>query len=309
MKHPLSNKNFIFQRETKTGVRQWHFTHSQAIALLGATTVVIGAFLFMSADFLSNYLYDKRLAEFKSNYSNIANNLEVLQERLKQIDDQIAIIEEKDKAIRTYAGMPEIDQDIRKLGIGGRSLESNIFSDNLVPAVNKELSILEMNVGRLSREVNLELTSYKSIYEKVQEDIQRIAKIPSVRPVDGGYLNSSYGYRIDPIDNVRRFHQGQDITIPIGTPIYAPADGVVKRAYYVGGFGNHIKIDHGSGYSTVFAHLSKLKVKYGEEVKRGDIIGLTGNTGRSTAPHLHYEIHYYGTPQNPLDYFFTVASK
>jgi murein DD-endopeptidase MepM/ murein hydrolase activator NlpD len=221
----------------------------------------------------------------------------------------MAIIEEKDKAIRTYAGMPEIDQDIRKLGIGGRSLESNIFSDNLAPAVNKELSILEMDVGRLSREVNLELTSYKSIYEKVQEDIQRITKIPSIRPVDGGYLNSSYGYRIDPIDNVRRLHQGQDITIPIGTPIYAPADGVVKRAYYVGGFGNHIKIDHGSGYTTLFAHLSKLKVKYGEVVKRGDIIGLTGNTGRSTAPHLHYEIHYYGTPQNPLDYFFTVASK
>ena len=127
MKHPLSNKNFIFQRETETGVRQWHFTHGQAIALLGVTTVVIGAFLFMSADFLSNYLYEKRLAEFKSNYSNIANNLGLLQERLKQIDEQMAIIEEKDKAIRTYAGMPEIDQDIRKLGIGGRSLESNII--------------------------------------------------------------------------------------------------------------------------------------------------------------------------------------
>lgn len=309
MKHPLSNKNYVFQRETETGVRQWHFSHSQAFALMSVTAVVLGAFLFISADFLSNYLYEKRLAEFKSNYSNIANNLELLRAHLEQIDDQIAKIEEKDKAIRTYAGMPEIDHDIRKLGIGGRSLESTIFSDNLAPAVNKELSILEMDVERLSREVNLELTSYKSIYEKVQEDISRITKIPSLRPVEGGYLNSSYGYRKDPIDNIRRFHQGQDITIPIGTPIYAPADGVVKRAYYVGGFGNHVKIKHGSGYSTIFAHLSKFKVKYGQKVKRGDLIGLTGNTGRSTAPHLHYEIHYYGTPQNPLDYFFTHATK
>jgi|TARA_B100000029_G_scaffold183244_1_gene180823 murein DD-endopeptidase MepM/ murein hydrolase activator NlpD len=307
MKHPLSSKNFIFQKETESGVRQWHFNKNQAIALMSVTAVVLTAFLFLTADFLSNYLYEKRLSEFRSNYTNVANNLELLRTRLEQIDQQMDKIEEKDKAVRTYAGMPEIDQDIRKLGIGGRSLESKIFSDNLAPAVNKELSILEMDVERLSREVNLELNSYESIYAKVQEDISRIAKIPSIRPVDGGYLNSSYGYRLDPIDNVRRFHQGQDITVPKGTPIYAPADGIVKRAYYVGGFGNHIRIDHGGGYSTLFAHLSKFKVKYGQKVKRGDIIGLTGNTGRSTAPHLHYEIHYYGTPQNPLDYFFTDA--
>jgi murein DD-endopeptidase MepM/ murein hydrolase activator NlpD len=277
--------------------------------LSSATVIVLGAFLFTTADLLSDYLYQKRLIEFKSNYSNVAQNLEILRDRLEQIDVQMNKIEDKDKAIRTYAGMPEIDQDIRKLGIGGRALDSKSFSDNLAPAVNKELSILELDVERLSREINLELTSYESIYEKVQEDISRISKIPSIRPVEGGYLNSSYGYRNDPIDNVRRFHQGQDITVPTGTPIYAPADGIIKRAYYVGGFGNHIKINHGSGYSTIFAHLSKFKVKYGQKVKRGDLIGFTGNTGRSTAPHLHYEIHYYGAPQNPLDYFFTLASK
>ena len=117
-------------------------------------------------------------------------------------------------------------------------------------------------------------------------------------------MNSPFGYRKDPIDNVMRFHQGQDITVKSGTPIYAPADGVVKRAYYAGGFGNHIKLDHGNGYSTLFAHLSKIKVKHGQKVKRGDVIGHTGNTGRSTAPHLHYEIHHYGESKNPLDYFF-----
>ena len=89
-----------------------------------------------------------------------------------------------------------------------------------------------------------------------------------------------------------------------GTPIHAPADGIVKRAYYAGGFGNHIKLDHGNGYTTLFAHLSKIKVKHGQKVSRGEIIGLTGNTGRSTAPHLHYEIHHYGESKNPLDFFF-----
>ena len=128
---------------------------------------------------------------------------------------------------------------------------------------------------------------------------------PSIRPVNGGYLNSSFGYRQDPIDAVRRFHQGQDFSVPTGTPIFAPADGVVKRAYYIGGFGNHIKLDHSSGYSTTFAHLSKIFVRHGQKIKRGDIIGETGNTGRSTAPHLHYEVHYRGTPKNPADFFFT----
>lgn len=308
MKHPLSENNFIFQRESSKGVRQWHFSRTQLVALTTATAIVFGGFIFIAADMLSDYLYQQRLNEFKSNYSTVTNNLRLLQDRLKEIDTQLASIEDKDRAVRTYAGMPEIDRDIRQLGIGGRSLESKLMMDNLAPAVNKELAVLEMDIEQLSRKVNLELSSYESIYNKVREDIGRIAKIPSIRPVDGGYLNSSFGYRIDPIDNVKRFHQGQDITVPSGTPIYAPADGIVKRAYYVGGFGNHIKLDHGDGYTSLFAHLSKIKVKYGQKVKRGDIIGLSGNTGRSTAPHLHYEIHYYGSPQNPLDYFFSDSS-
>ena len=230
--------------------------------------------------------------------------LAYLKSKLNYLDSQINKIEEKDNAIRSYAGMPIIDKDIRKLGIGGH-LSDVKFSDNLAPIINKELSVLEMNVEKLSREVSLELTSYTSIYNKVQEDIKRISKIPSIRPVEGGYLNSTFGYRNDPIDHVRRFHQGQDITVKSGTPVLSPADGVVKRAYYSGGFGNHIKLEHGSGYTTLFAHLSKISVKHGQIVKRGEIIGYTGNTGRSTAPHLHYEIHHNGKPQNPLDYFFS----
>ena len=309
MKLPLSEKNYIIHRETETGVRQWHFSRLQVISLVSATSVILFAFLFLGSDYLSKYLYNKRLEEFKSNYQNVTQNLEVLKKRMKLLDSQMKKIEDKDRAVRTYAGMPEIDQDIRQLGIGGRSLESKTMIDNVAPVVNRELAVLEMDLEKLSREVNLELSSYESIYDKVKTDIQRIAHIPSIRPVEGGYLNSIFGYRIDPIDGVRRFHQGQDITIPVGTPIYAPADGEVMRAYYLGGYGNHINIKHKYGYSTIFAHLSKIYVKYGQKIQRGDLVGMTGNTGRSTAPHLHYEVLYYGTPQNPLDYFFTSASK
>ena len=300
-------KNIIIQKESEDNVRQWHLNREQYIAMVSAIAILLGAFIFISAEYLGNHLYEKRLHKIKNNYVSITKNLQILKERLNEIDENVNQIEEKDLAIRSYAGMPEIDKEIRKLGIGGRSIESAKIFDNFAPVINKELATLELDVEKLSREVNLELNSYSTIYEKVQEDIRRIAMIPSIRPVEEGYLNSTFGYRNDPIDNVKRFHQGQDITVKTGTPIYAPADGIVKRAYYAGGFGNHIKLQHGAGYTTLYAHLSKIKVKHGQKVKRGDIIGLTGNTGRSTAPHLHYEIHHNGKPQNPLDYFFSDA--
>ncbi len=303
----ISNRKYILHSESDNLVNQWHFSNAKILALVTVSLIILGSFLLIGADYVSKVLYDKRLKEFKANYSSVVSNIDKIQSRLKELDQQILDIEEKDKAVRTYAGMPEVDKDIRKLGIGGVTLKKPIVLDNLAPAVSKEISQLHLDIEKLSRQVNFELVSYEKIYDRVKGDIDRIRHIPSIRPVSGGFLNSSFGYRQDPIDDIRRFHQGQDITVPTGTPIFAPADGVVKRAYYIGGFGNHIKLKHSSGYSTTYAHLSKIFVRHGQKIKRGDIIGETGNTGRSTAPHLHYEVHYRGTPKNPLDYFFTQA--
>ncbi len=296
--------NFILQKESDDKIAQFRMNSRQFIFFVSIFTCIFLSIIYLSAGILSDVLYEKRLNEFKNNYSIMSDNLKLLQKKLENLDDKVLIIEEKDKAVRNYAGMPEIDLDIRKLGTGGYGIKSNILSDNIAPMINEELIALQLDIEKISRNVNLEIESYESIYDKVKKDINRISKIPSIRPVKGGYLNSSFGYRKDPIDNVMRFHQGQDITVKSGTPIYSPADGIVKRAYYAGGFGNHIKLDHGNGYTTLFAHLSKIKVKHGQQVSRGEVIGLTGNTGRSTAPHLHYEIHHYGESKNPLDYFF-----
>ena len=303
----ISNRKYILHSESDNLVNQWHFSNAKILALVTVSLIILGSFLLIGADYVSKVLYDKRLKEFKANYSSVVSNIDKIQSRLKELDQQILDIEEKDKAVRTYAGMPEVDKDIRKLGIGGVRLKKPNVLDNLAPAVSKEISQLHLDIEKLSRQVNFELVSYEKIYDRVKGDIDRIRHIPSIRPVSGGFLNSSFGYRQDPIDDIRRFHQGQDITVPTGTPIFSPADGVVKRAYYIGGFGNHIKLKHTSGYSTTYAHLSKIFVRHGQKIKRGDIIGETGNTGRSTAPHLHYEVHYRGTPKNPLDYFFTQA--
>ena len=299
------NKKYILHSESEEKINQLHFSNSQIIGLITVVLVVLASFLLVSADYVSKSLYDKRLKEFKANYNAVSLNIDVIQKRLLELDEQILSIEKKDKAVRAYAGMPEIDVDIKKFGVGGVESRDLKVLNNLAPTISNEISELHLDIEKLSRQVNFELASYETIYDKVKNDIDRIRHIPSIRPVAGGYLNSSFGYRQDPIDAVRRFHQGQDFSVPTGTPIFAPADGVVKRAYYIGGFGNHIKLDHSSGYTTTFAHLSKIFVRHGQKVNRGDIIGETGNTGRSTAPHLHYEVHYRGTPKNPADYFFT----
>ena len=256
------NRKYILHSESDDNINQFHFSKVQIIGLLLVSLIVLCSFLLVGADYASKVLYDKRLKEFKANYNSVALNIENIHSRLKELDKQILDIEEKDKAVRAYAGMPNVDVDIKMLGVGGVEHKDSKILNNLAPAISKEISELHIDIEKLSRQVNFELASYETIYDKVKSDIDRIRHIPSIRPVAGGFLNSNFGYRQDPIDDVRRFHQGQDFSVPTGTPIFAPADGVVKRAYYIVGFGNHIKLDHASGYSTTFAHLSKIFVLF-----------------------------------------------
>ena len=302
---PQKNPNFIFQAESDRRVRQWHFSLERLLARIGVFTVIVIAALYFSADWLTVILYNTKLTEMQKNYSDLSSTVINLQNRVETLNSQMAIIEEKDKAVRTYADLPEIDESVRELGVGGVMVNKNTKIDNLLPDFASTITSLELDIDALTRKVKLELYSYEDIYDKVQENSNRIKSIPTIRPVNGGYLNDGFGYRIDPFDKVNRFHYGLDIAVNTGTPIYASADGVVKIARYMGGFGKSLKIDHGFGYATFYAHLSKFNTERGKQIKRGDLIGYVGNTGRSTGPHLHYEVHYYGKPQNPLDYFFS----
>ena len=302
---PQKKHNYIFQAESDRRVKQWHFSLERLLVRIGVLSIIASAGFYFSADWLTNILYKTKLTEMQHNYSNLSSTVMNLQSRVENLNSQISLIEEKDKAVRTYADLPEIDESIRELGVGGVTITENTKIDNLLPDFTSTITSLEIDIDALTRKVKLELSSYEDIYDKVQENSDRIKSIPTIRPVNGGYLNAGFGYRTDPFDRVNRFHYGQDITVNNGTPIYAPADGTIKIARYMGGFGKSIKIDHGYGYATFYAHLSKFNIKSNQKIKRGDIIGYTGNTGRSTGPHLHYEVHYYGKPQNPLDYFFS----
>ena len=187
--------NFILQKESDDRIAQFRLNSRQAILLVSVCTCIFLSVLYLSAEILSDMFYEKRLNEFKKNYNIMSDNLKFLQKKLEDLDNKVLVIKEKDKAVRNYAGMPEIDLDIRKLGTGGYGTKSNILSDNIAPMINEELIALQLDIEKISRNVNLEIESYEAIYDKVKKDINRISKIPSIRPVKGGYLNSSFGYR------------------------------------------------------------------------------------------------------------------
>lgn len=162
-------------------------------------------------------------------------------------------------------------------------------------------------LDRLDNMVYNQIKSYDFLREQAAGLNERINNIPAIQPISSKYLKtmaSGYGYRHDPIYGTTKFHEGMDFSSAIGTPVYATGAGTVKSAGWESGYGNSIDIDHGFNYLTRYAHLSQILVKPGQSVKRGDLIGKVGNTGKSTGSHLHYEVRYRGAPQNPVNYYF-----
>ena len=287
-----SNKyhNYIIVSERDSGMQRFHFSRQKLLTVSGIAVIFISIALFFSADALTEILYKTKLKDLQANYQNLTQTLVDLQTQLEDVSGQVGIIEKKDLAIRTYAGLPQIDQDVRKMGIGGTKIK-NVDLDGIAPHVTSLITEIEMDVDALSRKVKLELESYNSMFNSVRDHSDNLKIVPSIRPVQEGYMGSGFGYREDPFNGKVRFHY--------------PAEGKVKFAGNQGGFGKVIKIDHGNGYRTIYAHLSKIKVKGGQQLQRGELIAMSGNSGRSAGPHLHYEVHQYGAPQNPMDYFFS----
>lgn len=162
-------------------------------------------------------------------------------------------------------------------------------------------------IDELKRQLYIQSKSYDDLVVLAQNKEKMLECLPAIQPVSNKDLTrvaSGYGYRIDPIYHTRRFHEGMDFTAPIGTDIYATANGRVISAGWESGYGNCVKIDHGFGYMTLYGHMSAFNIHPGQEVKRGEVIGAVGNTGKSTGPHLHYEVHYKGEVMNPQNYYF-----
>src|SRR5690606_31027793 len=222
---------------------------------------------------------------------NYELQFELLNRKMGQIEQVLTNIEDRDNNIyRLYFGANPIPEEQRKAGFGGLNRYKNLEgfdSYKLLIETCKSMDVLQKEFVLQSKSVDV-ITKLATDKEKF------LACIPAIQPVNNEDLTriaSGYGYRTDPFTKVRKFHYGMDFTAPRGTPVYASGDGVVIRAdNHSTGYGNHIRIDHGYGYVSLYGHLYKYNVRANQKVKRGDLIGFVGSTGRSEAPHLHYEV-------------------
>jgi len=302
----MSKVKYYYDSETLS-YRPITITHKKRISnivlfFLASFVFGLGALLLLlNSDWINTpvEISQKRALE------NYELQFEILNKKLNQIEAVIANIEERDNNIyRVYFEASPIPEEQRRAGFGGvnryKDLEGYDNSDLIIDA-SKRLDIL-------SKQTVVQSRSLDEIERLAANKAELIEAIPSIQPIKNQDLTrmaSGYGYRTDPFTKKRRFHYGMDFSARKGTPIYATGNGVVKRAdNRSSGYGKHIRIDHGFGYISLYAHLSKYNVRRGQKVKRGDIIGYVGNTGRSVGPHVHYEIFKDNKKINPLNFYY-----
>jgi hypothetical protein len=255
----------------------------------------------------SSYFESPKELLLKNEVKELEFYYENLNKEVEKLDKILADMEHRDDNIyRVVLGAEPIEMSIREAGIGGVDRYEDIKDKGML----HEDFIIKLNesVDKLRRKVYIETKSQDEVVQLAEEKEKLFAAIPAIQPIANKELYalaSGYGLRIHPIYKVKKMHTGIDFAAAIGTPIYATADGVVDvENVSFSGYGKVIEIDHGFGYRTRYAHMHGFAVKRNQKVKRGELIGYVGDTGLSTAPHLHYEVFINGKTVNPVHYFF-----
>jgi murein DD-endopeptidase MepM/ murein hydrolase activator NlpD len=239
----------------------------------------------------------KELQYYYANLKDDVEKMKLIQENMEYRDDNI---------YRAVLGAEPIDPSVRSAGVGGSDRYAELRDKEVI---NKEM-IMELweEVDRLKRQMYIEMKSQDEVVKLAENKEKLFAAIPAIQPVHNKELyalSSGFGIRIHPVYKVKKMHPGIDFAASIGTPVYATADGTISVvSLRFSGYGKMIEIEHGFGYRTRYAHLHDFAVREGQYVKRGELIGYVGNTGLSTAPHLHYEVFMNGQQINPVHYFF-----
>ena len=256
---------------------------------------------------LSQYFDSPKETALKQENADLKQYYDLMGSQLTNMEDMLEVLQAKDDQVyRAIFEAEPIPTTVREAGSGGVLKYKNLLESDVE---NKALILDNLNkLDMVKKKIYVQTKSYDEIFDLAINKEEYYAAMPAIQPINNKNLRrfaSGFGMRTDPILKVKKMHYGADFSAEQGTPIYATADGVISRTRKSHtGLGWNIKIDHSFGFETVYGHMSRFEVKAGQRVKRGQIIGYVGNTGKSTAPHLHYEVHINGKAENPVYYFY-----
>ncbi len=266
----------------------------------------VGVVLFISALLVGYATVSRRLdlsrtAALEAENDRLYREIGDLSGRLEHLSDTIAQISRRDARIRVLANLEPIDPQVQAAGIGGPTAVGTDAGELGTPGLRRANDV-RVDLNALIRRANLLASSFGAAADSLASHKDRLAATPSIMPTQGWLTSAFSAMRSHPVLHVARPHEGIDVSAPMGTPIEAPAGGTIRSAGWEAGYGHTIEINHGYGVMTRFAHASRLLVRQGQRVARGEKIALVGNSGLATGPHLHYEVHVNGRAVNPLRY-------
>jgi len=259
--------------------------------LFGVILAILVSFPFITLNYISQSI---QMARLEKETTHIAS----LKSKVEDFQQQIQRLKEFDVKLRIIANLENAQETGPFLAVGGVTPPSR---EPLLQGVAADTQRMKAELDRLNTEAEFREKSFQELYSFLEGKKRQLSSTPSIWPVRG-WLTSTFGYRIDPFTGLRQFHEGLDIANRLGTPIIAPADGIVSRCSNSFGYGLTVEINHGYGIKTIYGHLSKTYVAVGHSVRRGKRIAAVGSTGRATGPHLHYQVMLNDVPMSPMNY-------
>lgn len=296
-------KKFYYFSKSKLKFVEIRNFYKKFVFLVLFFSVLISFFLFGSYLVFDGFINpDSEVKALKRTNSQLKEKFNALLEQYKNLDSRISTLNDQSKDLRLAVNLEPLDENNEIYGIGGSVFEP--IKDSSPGSLASFVNDIETFVNKVSLKVKLEKSNYEEIETTLNENEKLYSAIPAIKPCEGR-ITDDFGMRLHPVLKIRRMHNGIDIINDIGTKVYAPGSGVVEFVGRRGGLGLTLEINHGFGYKTIYGHLSQINVKQGQNVTRGDLVALSGNSGSLTVgPHLHYEVRHNGIPLNPRNFIY-----
>ncbi len=282
-------------------MKQVTISSTQIRAVLAGLSLMLLVTSFFALNYLGRAQEADAMAQLRQENAFLRTRVAQLDSSISIFQDQMTSLVQTEKNLRIMADLPPIDADVRMVGVGGHSSPGPVFTSGTPYTGERAPDLALADIDRLLRQAKLERQSFQEVESVFRDNLDRLQHTPTIWPVSG-HISRGFGKHTDPFTGQLRQHEGLDIVNRVGSPVVATAAGKVIKKGWQGDYGWMVVIDHGYGYRTAYGHLDSILVRKSERVERGQTIATLGNSGRSTGPHLHYEVRVNGAPVNPYRY-------